>query len=384
MRRAIGISCALTFFIFIQSLPQTRSETPATNSHPARRPTVEILGEAGWRNVEHSVEKGLDYLAAQQRADGSFEAPPTGQPGITSLCVLAFLSRGHLREQGPYGRRLTKAIDFVLSCQRKDGLLSYVEPEPQHVHDGASHAGNYNHAIAGLMLGEVYGMCRGDQHERIKKSIERGIVFMRSQQLKPKRQAIDKGGVRYIRPRTTIDADLSVTSWQLTFMRSARNAEFDVPKEYVDDAMQFVRGCYDTRIKTFIYGHSTRDHMPTWGVAGGGIISLELGADHGTEMARNAGTWLLSQTIDRYNRGGNGPYHYGLYYASQGMFQLGGEYWDKFYPRLAEALTKFQQNDGSWDIEQDYNGNGFGQTYTTALSVLALTPPYQLLPIYQR
>ena len=66
------------------------------------------------------------------------------------------------------------------------------------------------------------------------------------------------------------------------------------------------------------------------------------------------------------------------------MFQLGDKYWEKFYPRLAAALTRFQGDDGSWDIERDYNGNGFGRCYTTALSVLALTPPYQLLPIYQR
>ena len=100
-------------------------------------------------------------------------------------------------------------------------------------------------------------------------------------------------------------------------------------------------------------------------------------------MAQQAGHWILAQSFDRYNRG-TGPYHYGAYYASQAMFQLGGEYWEQFYQHVAPALVRNQRTGGSWDIERDVNGNTFGTCYTTSLSVLALTPPYQLLPIYQR
>jgi hypothetical protein len=65
------------------------------------------------------------------------------------------------------------------------------------------------------------------------------------------------------------------------------------------------------------------------------------------------------------------------------MFQLGGDYWAKFYPPLASMLIENQRADGSWDAEAAWDG-AFGNNYTTALTVLALTPPYQLLPIYQR
>jgi hypothetical protein len=167
------------------------------------------------------------------------------------------------------------------------------------------------------------------------------------------------------------------------FMRSAKNAGFEVPKEFVDEAMVFVRGCFEPRRGTFIYGHSSIDGHPTCGVAGGGILSLALGGEHNTEMAQRAGRWILTQSFDRYNVG-LGPYHYGAYYASQAMFQLGGQYWERFYRNMAPALVQFQRDDGSWDIERNVNGNAFGRCYTTSLSVLALTPPYQLLPIYQR
>ena len=48
---------------------------------------------------------------------------------------------------------------------------------------------------------------------------------------------------------------------------------------------------------------------------------------------------------------------------------------------LAVAVTILA--DGSWDAESNRDGQ-FGNVYTTALAVLALTPPYQLLPIHQR
>ena len=378
-------ACAMFGLLFAVGAPGPVLGDEDTNDtrRPFRRPAVEILGRTEWQRVEQSINDGLEYLVSQQRQDGSFAARPSGQPGITSLCVLAFLSRGHLPGSGPHGERLSSAIDFVLSCQRDDGLLSLAEPERRHVHDGASHTGNYNNAIAGLMLAEVYGMCQGDQHERIRAAIERSLVFMRRQQTKPKRRPIDNGGWRYIRRRTTIDADLSVTSWQLTFLRSAKNAEFDVPESHVDEGMAYVKGCFDAEEQTFIYGHSERDHIATLGVAGGGIVSMALGGEHDSEMAKQSGRWILQQSFQRYNRGA-GPYHYGAYYSSQGMFQLGGKYWEQFYPRLTQALTRFQRADGSWDIERDINGNTFGNCYTTALCVLALTPPYQLLPIYQR
>ncbi len=355
------------------------SESPLRFS----RPPFEVLSPAQRTKVERSIQQGLEFLAGQQQPNGSFLSRDSGQPGITGLCVMASLSNGDTPGQGPDGERLSRAIDFVLSCQRDDGLLSFVEPERGHVHDGASHAVNYNNAIAGLMLGEAYGMCSDEQNTRIHKAMKSALAFMRKQQLKPKRQAKDRGGVRYKHQRLYVDADLSVTSWQIMFMRSALNAGFDVPKEYVDDAMTYVKSCYSDRWGSFVYGHSSFDGVPTRGTAGGGIVCLSLSGQHNSDMAQQTGRWILEQSFDRYNNGA-GPYHYGAYYCSQAMFQLGGDDWEQFYPPFVDSLTRFQRNDGSWDIERNVNGDTFGNCYTTALCVLALTPPYQLLPIYQR
>ena len=167
------------------------------------------------------------------------------------------------------------------------------------------------------------------------------------------------------------------------FYRSARNAQFDVPKTFADEALHYIRLGFDPQQRTFTYNYPGGLTRASTGVVGGAIVCLELGGDHQSRAARQAGDWISRQPIRRYNWG-RGPYHYGAYYCSQGMFQLGGQYWKGFFPRLADTLLENQANDGSWERENDENGDYFGRCYTTALSVLALTPAYQLLPIYQR
>ncbi len=115
----------------------------AADAVPAKA-LAQALPPEQWRQVENSVNRGLAWLATQQAPDGSFPTLATGQPAITSLCVMAFLSRGHQPGFGPYGQLLNRAIDYVLSCQQDDGLLCYLAPEPQFKDRG--------HAIRGLTI----------------------------------------------------------------------------------------------------------------------------------------------------------------------------------------------------------------------------------------
>ena len=96
--------------------------------------------------------------------------------------------------------------------------------------------------------------------------------------------------------------------------------------------------------------------------------------------------WLLAHPYARFGDvvGSGDRYFYSCYYCSQAALQLGGRYWEGIYPPLAEALLRVQSPDGSWPTEPNGFDGAFGNLYTTPLAVLALTPPYQLLPVYQR
>ncbi|WP_157605214.1 prenyltransferase/squalene oxidase repeat-containing protein [Schlesneria paludicola] len=350
-------------------------------------PTSDLMTSVEWNRLDASVDRALAFLATTQMSDGSFQAPDLGQPGITSLCVMAFLARGHVPSEGRYGIQLERAIDFVLSQQQENGLLFSLPIGQIWQYGTPSHTGLYNHAIAGLMLSEVYGMTQHEQQTRIKQAIHLALALTREHQLRPKRNAGDRGGWRYLGAYTTLksDADLSMSSWQLMFLRSARNAEFDVSKEWIDDAMGYVRRSFNPNLKSFLYCRLPPGDNTTRAIVGSGILSLSLGGEHQTEMAKAAGEWVLEHPFDDYNRvqSDQERYHYSVYYCSQGMFQLGGNYWARFYPPLMRVLLKNQLADGSWPAES-HRDQMFGNTYTTSLVVLSLTPPYQLLPIYQR
>ncbi len=66
------------------------------------------------------------------------------------------------------------------------------------------------------------------------------------------------------------------------------------------------------------------------------------------------------------------------------MGLLGGSDFREFYPRLLHVLAENQHTDGSWDPESFASDTGYGEVYSTALAVLALSPPYQKLDTYKR
>ena len=51
---------------------------------------------------------------------------------------------------------------------------------------------------------------------------------------------------------------------------------------------------------------------------------------------------------------------------------------------MVDVFLKVQASDGSFPPEPRQGDAIFGNVYTTAMAVLALTPAYQLLPVYQR
>ncbi len=359
-------------------------EAAAENAAPAKAgKTANNLSPDQWSRLDRAVDAGLEFLSTQQERDGAFRSNAVAQPAVTSFCVMAFLSRGHMPDHGPYGRQISRAINYVLSTQQPSGLF-YAGTTGT---EDWKLQGSYNHAIAGVMLGEVYGMAAKGQQETIRLAIERALAFTRSQQVQRKRWVDDRGGWRYLAPSVNIDSDLSVTAWHLMFYRSAKNAEFDVPEDFMKDAVAYVERCYDPSRGSFAYGLRGygRDTYSR-GMAGAGIVSLALAGKHDTEMAKSAARFVLDHPFNRFNRGNLTPedrFYYGAYYCSQAMFQLGGKNWEQFYPVLLGTMAENQSPNGSWDLEANQDGV-LGHTYSTSLAILSLTPPYQLLPIYQR
>ena len=300
---------------------------------------------------------------------------------------MAMLSRGHVPGVGPEGEAINRAIDFVCKTQKSNGLLSSrLEDFP-----GGRFGPNgimYAHGISGLFLGEVYGMTSGDRSERVQLAIERALDYMRMRQRRPlpkNREAADRGGWRYLRARMNDGSfsDLSVTSWMVMFMRSAENAGFSVPREWAEQALDYVQRCYDEKSGGFHYVIYDRAKI-TRGMTGAGVLCLFLTGQEQPEMERAAGAYLRRYPFDEFNKGmaSSDRYIYSAYYCSQAAMQLGGETWTTIYPSIVDAFLENQKADGTWPVEKNHPWTG--AIYSTSMAILSLTPPQQLLPIYQR
>lgn len=368
---------------------------------PRAAPETTVLDEQQWKRLDQSVDRGLVWLATKQQADGSFESIDLGQPAVTSFCVMAFLSQGESPIDGKYKQELTKAIDYIADQQKANGLIARKAPNSvplvrNVISDVRSEsakigvAGVYNHAISALALSEAYGQCSPEQSEKLTPVIEKAIAATLEMQ-RWRKQKQDEGGWRYLNSLAGSDgSDLSVTGWQLMFLRSAKNTGFDVPDQSIDAAVKYIENCFISRADQKVHSYRVGSFLQcTRAMAGAGVLAMAHAGKNNSKQAIASGEWILKHDFAAYNQdvvsdtpGLVDRYHYGAMVCSQAMFQLDGKYWKQFFPKLVDALVDNQRADGSWPPEKQ--DKQYGNCYSTAMSILSLTVSNQMLPIFQR
>jgi hypothetical protein len=318
------------------------------------------------KKVDRAIERALAYLASSQdRTDGAWRSRNSKNPAITSLAIMAFLSAGYVPGEGKYGDVIEKAIRRILEFQQPSGLIATESNQEM-----------YHHGISTLMLAEVAGMTDGALDEKIREALKRAIVVILKAQRTEK--GPDRGGWRYQVVHVG-GSDISVTGWQIMALRAAKNLGCDVPTSAIENAIDFIQRCRNAG--NGAYRYSPHDNV-TVACTGTSILALELcGKElHHSPEVLKAGSYLIRE--ENLPRFGAGHFFYSVYYGAQATFQLGGNYWAVYRPRLRDILLQNQQSNGSW-------GGGaidisFGQAYCTSMAVLSLTVEYRYLPIYQR
>lgn len=317
--------------------------------------------------VDRAIERGLDNLRTMQdKTEGCWrDRQNRPSPAVTGLAVMAFLSAGHVPGEGRHGAVVEKGIRWILSNQQANGLLAT---------DG--HLEMYQHGIATLMLAEAAGMTDAKLGKDVRKGLAKAVaVILRAQRT----NGVDGGGWRY-RAAQVEGADISVTGWQVMALRAAKNLGCDVPAEAIERAVEYIKRCHDNQSGGFRY---TPQGQLTVACTGTSILALEIcGKEHHRcQEALRGGAYLLKENNLPNER--EQWFFYSIYYGSQAMFQLGGNYWTVFRPKLHEVLLRMQNGSGFWDGHSGDAGQG-GRAYCTAMALLSLTVEYRFLPIYQR
>ena len=309
--------------------------------------------------VEKSIRRGLDFISRGQIESGTFNsAPAQSYAGIPALCGMAFLAAGDTPLSEPNGPTILRIVDHLLSKARDDGYL------------GVGNGKMYSHCISTLFLSEVSGMVDTNRQAKIAQLLPKAVKIILSAQAIKKQPGHD-GGWRY--EPNSCDSDMSCSGWALMALRSARLNGAPVPEEAIDKAVAYLLTHHDAQLGTFGY-QDTRSEADK--LTGAGLLCLELCGKHGHPATLRAGAYLAGHYKNLQN------VHrklYGMYYTSQGLFQLGGPVWQEFSEWMYDYWIPRQSPDGKWDVGED--GCPY---YQTAMVILAFTVPYRQLPIYQR
>ncbi len=300
-----------------------------------------------------AIDRGLAWLSTHQADDGSYGAGSQygRHVGITGLAGLAFIADGDLPGRGRYAKNVQRSLDFVLrSTAPQSGLIAAE----------TSYGPMYGHGFATLFLAEVYGAAPNpDLREKLRKAI---LLIVRTQN--------DQGGWRYHPVKA--DADLSVTICQIMALRAARNVGIDVPKSTIDKAIRYVRNSQNPD-GGFRYMLDSTGSMFARSAAGVAAV-FYAGIYEGRDIER-ALAYLEKFTPGKSQE--QTHFYYGHYYAVQAMHFAGGSHWRTWWPAIRDDLIAKQAADGSW------SGEG-GTEYGTAMALIILQLPNNLMPIFQR
>ncbi|MEW6306399.1 MAG: prenyltransferase/squalene oxidase repeat-containing protein [Verrucomicrobiota bacterium] len=337
--------------------------------------------------VDAAVQRGVDFLIKQQNREGAMIDPDRGnqyQTVMTGLSVLAMAAVGHQpADKTPQGVAMRRAIDFLLRVdrQRPDGYFGNEDSSRM-----------YGHGIISLALTEMLGMGVDKNQDKLirDRAVKAIELILRSQRVRKHSVRFD-GGWRYT-PESG-DSDLSVSVWQLMALRSAKNAGMAVPKESIDQAVDYLKRSYASNrdasgkpteaVSGFAYQPGGGAEFAT---TAAGLLALQVCGEYSAPEVIGASEWLLDLT-DTGRRGRRMDYSqrwffYGMYYYAQGMQKRGGEHARAAKQFTERILLDNQLPDGSW-LSGDGQERNAGRVYSTSLAILSLAVKYHFLPIYQ-
>lgn len=335
--------------------------------------------------ASQAIDRGLQYLLANQRDDGSWASGGNGErsTAMTSLALMAFMARAEFPGSGPNGKALGRAKDWLLS-QAKEAPNGYL---------GST---MYEHGMATLALTELWGMTGSkEDDEALQKAIEAAVdVIVRSQ--------TPAGGWRY-QPNPNGGNDTSATGTVFVALASARQAGIAIPNETIAKVISYLELAAHPKSGGFVYvplgsGQAGSDSV---GSTAAGAYAAQLAGARDSDMVESALRYLEERAPAIFQ--GVGFYYYCHYYALQAMVQSGDERYAKWYPQIRDALISRQAASGYWagkatdkkhgaQVDAVQAGDQIDPAsvankiigHETPMAIIMLAAPYRYIPIYQK
>ena len=326
------------------------------------------------------VGAGLRWLAGQQAIDGSFGKH--NKLALTGMCGLALLASGSTPRRGPYAPAISRALEFVLSCQRGGAF----------VHPSSGYSAIHNHGYALLFATQCYGEA-GPLDARVGAAIRRGVqATVKSQ--------FPNGGFGYFLDRVVPpehrdmwrDDEASTTISQIQALRGAHNAGFFVQFGALERAGRYIAQSQHQPTGGFVYSIGSKpprisfeegSDVPTFAItAAASAVLHALGSYEGPVVERGIQYMegFLPPTRQRV------PFFfYGHYYAAQVMHMLAGPRGERWMRAIRRELAARQHRDGYWPTDpQDSLDASDSRILNTAWALQVAQIDGSMLPIHER
>ena len=282
----------------------------------AQRLAERGLAQACDAETIRAVNKGLDYLAAQQAEDGSWitgggQAYPVAMTGLAGTALLA---HGDSPTRGKHSKTVQGAVEYLVRCATPTGLMTGPNQEggmPMH-----------GHGFALMFLASVYGMIT---KESLRKQVQ--VAIRKAVTLTSQGQSA-AGGWTYT-PGSGDEGSVTVT--QVQALRAAHNAGFLVPRAVIEESVKYLEKCRTP--EGGIQYSLGSGGGPRLAISAAAVATLYNAGQYEGAIATDCLKYVWDQfrANEGWNKGG-GHAFYSHLYAAQGFYMAGDQYWDKYFP----------------------------------------------------
>jgi hypothetical protein len=362
--------------------PPKKDEASAYPSRSGETKAKLIKEGGGNEESEKAVALGLEWLAKQQKADGSW-AYDQGDKGeviaATGMVLLAFLGAGESHNgKGKYQKNVEAGLNF---------LVRSIAPSGPNAGKFIGAGTMYAQGIGTLALCEAYGLSKDKE---LLAPAQAAINYIQKAQA-------ENGSWGYT---AGIKGDTSIVGWQIEALQAAIiSKDIKVDPQVIKKAIDFLNlaGAGSRKAK---YGYDDNaGAAPGTALTAVGLLCRYYIDKWGPESAGMA-EGVLGLMKRQPVKTTAAPDTYFYYYATQVVHFFEGDEWKEWNegPKGADGkrlggmrdwlialqIKKDGPNLGSWDAEGGWIGRSCGRVGTTAMAVLTLEVYYRHLPLYKR
>ncbi|MCH2209523.1 MAG: terpene cyclase/mutase family protein [Lentisphaerales bacterium] len=317
----------------------------------------------GSKKGQDVLLKSLYWLQKVQNPDGSWGGQRSIKQGLTGLAILTYLAYGETPFSRAFGQTVRKGMDWLVK--------SDIDVESSH---------GYSHAIKTYALAEAYAMTG---IEPLQNAMNKNLIVII--------KGIQNGGsfnYHYEGPRE----DLSFAGWNYQALKAAYAAGCDHPGllRAIEKSIKWLKKTAKTDNSGNGFPYSKVDGLIKGkgkaSMRAIGVLCLQLLGEGKTPEIKDEIATISTKDFEKLSWE-NPPLEslYTWYYATQCMFQHGGEDWQKWNKKFQSVLVKNQNSEGYWDYPgkghmRAFKGIKDERIYGTTLCALMLTVYYRYLP----